>query len=310
MMTLRKMLPVAIAAAVVGCFAVPGNLSAATGEIVTFTASGTFSTPATSGSDTLKLAGEPFSVTISASTATPPYKHGPNWAAFHQLKLTGTVHSGLLGTSPISIASGEASIIQAFAPTQYDLFTMEAPVQVVGIALTIKAVIVLPYGTFVQNPLLQPFSAIALAPGNATMTYSDSSADTVLGIATGSLSGTVPTSPAVSQVFLHSNGMTAVTTHVDGSSTETSLRSGPLMLGPSSDTVNLKLYATGLSGASSVHAQIAGEEVPVVYAGASQFAGLDELIVRVPQSMAGRGITDVTFTADGKTAEPVAVTVQ
>jgi hypothetical protein len=309
-MTLRKMLSVAIAVAAVGCFAVPGNLSAATGEIVTYTASGTFATPATSGADTLKLAGEPFSVTISASTATPPYKHGSNWAAFHQLKLTGTVHSGLLGTSPISIASGEASIIQAFDPTQYDLFTMEAPVQVVGIALTIKAVIVLPYGTFVQNPLLQPFSPIALAPGNATMTYSDSSADTVLGIATGTLVATVPSSPAVSPAFLHSNGMAAVVTHGDGTSSESSLSAGRLVLGPSSDTVNLKLYATGLSGASSVHAQIAGEEVPVVYAGASHFAGLDELIVRVPPSMAGRGATNVTFTADGQTAGPVSVHIQ
>jgi len=38
-----------------GCwlFCCPGNLSAATGEIVTYTASGTFATPATSGADTL-----------------------------------------------------------------------------------------------------------------------------------------------------------------------------------------------------------------------------------------------------------------
>ena len=158
-MTLRNTLSVTIAALALSFSAASSNLLAATAPIITYTASGTFASTPISGADTLKLAGEPFSVAISVSESTPPYKYGPNWAAYNKLKLTGTVHSGLLGTSPITIVSTQASIIQAFAlaPTQYDMFTMEAPIKVVGINLTIKAVIIMPYGTF-KNPLLPIFN--------------------------------------------------------------------------------------------------------------------------------------------------------
>jgi len=190
-MTVPKTLVTTIAVALVFCFAIPDKLGA-TAPIVTFTASGTFASTPTSGSDQLKLSGEPFEVSISVSEATAPFKHGPNWAAFNKLKLTGAVHSGLPGATPVTIGSGEATIIQAFDPGQYDTFTMEAPIKVVGISLTIKAVIVMPFGTF-KNPLLQPFgSPVALAPGNATMTYSDGTSSTVLAIQTGALTATIP----------------------------------------------------------------------------------------------------------------------
>jgi len=183
-MTLRKSLTMALTIAAVGCFTVSSRLMAS-GPVINYSASGTFGT-ATSGSDTLKLSGEPFTVAISVSSSTRPWEHGSNWAAYHKLKLTGTVHSGLLGSEPVSIGSSESSIIQAEDPGQYDMFTMEAPVTVVGISLTIKAVITMPYGTL-TNELLQPFNAVSLGPGNATVTYSDSSAVTVLPITTGTL---------------------------------------------------------------------------------------------------------------------------
>src|SRR5579871_6518165 len=132
-MKLPKMLPVATAVAVLSCLT--GSKLAAQAPIVTYTATGTFVNPATSGNDTLKLAGEPFSVSISASSASEPFKHGQNWGAYHKLKLTGSVHSGLLGSTPVNIASSEATIIQALDPNKYDQFTMEAPVKVVGISL-------------------------------------------------------------------------------------------------------------------------------------------------------------------------------
>jgi hypothetical protein len=172
--------------------ALAGCLGAATAPIITYTASGTFATVATSGADALKLAGEPFNVSIAVSSSTPPYKYGANWAAYHQLKLTGTVHSGLLGSSPISIASNEASIIQAVNPGKDDQFTMEAPVKVVGVNLTITALIVMPLGT-IKNQLLHPFSStITLTPAIASMSYSDGTNTTVLAIQTGTLSATIP----------------------------------------------------------------------------------------------------------------------
>jgi len=310
-MTSPKTLSIAIAAAAICCFAGSTRLAAATGPVVTYTASGTFANPATSGADTLKLAGEPFSVTISVSSSTVPYKHGPNWAAFNKLKLTGTVHSGLLGSTPVNIGSSESTIIQAFDPGQYDTFTMEAPVQVIGINLTIKAVIVMPYGTF-SNPLLQPFAAIALAPGNATVTYSDTTSSTVLAIQTGSLTATIPGgAPTKAAVVLHSAGVEASTLHGDGTTSIRSVGAAPVDLGFAADTVTLKFYATGVSGASNVNLQMAGEQVPVLYAGASgYFPGLDEVVVRAPLSLAGRGATNVTLTADGQSAQPVQIHIQ
>jgi|SRR5579871_5282691 len=164
----------------------------ATAPIITYTATGTFSSTPVSGADTLKLAGEPFSVTISVSASDAPDKHGSNWASFNQLKLTGVVHSGLLGTSPVNIASAEASITQALDPNVDDQFTMQAPVKVVGISITIDAVIMMPWGT-VPKPLLHPFAApVNMTPANATMTYSNGTDSTVLTMDSGTLTGTIP----------------------------------------------------------------------------------------------------------------------
>jgi hypothetical protein len=130
-------------------------------------------------------------VTIPAPAVSQPYEHGPNWAAFNKLKLNGTVHSGLLGATPVTITSTQATIIQAFDPEVYDSFTMEAPIKVVGISLDIDAVIIMPFGTF-PNPLLHPFpTPITLAPANATMSYADGTATTVLAIASGTLTATL-----------------------------------------------------------------------------------------------------------------------
>jgi len=190
-MTLRKTLAIAMAVAAISFFTPSGKLFAAA-PVITYTAAGTFASTPTSGADTLKLAGEPFSVTIAVSASTAPFKTGPNWAAYDKLKLTGSVHSGLLGPTPVNVASAEASIQQAIDPSQYDQFVMQAPVKVVGISLTIKAIIILPLGTFTK-PLLHPFAPVALAPGNATVEYSDGTNTTVLAIQSGSLTATIPT---------------------------------------------------------------------------------------------------------------------
>jgi uncharacterized protein (TIGR03437 family) len=188
---------------------------------------------------------------------------------------------------------------------------MEAPVKVVGISLTIEAVIIMPNNT-IPNPHIQPFAEVSLVPANATVTYSDSTASTVLAIQTGTLTAkTQSGSPAEPAVTLHSSGIRALTTHADGTASERELGAAPIDLGTSTDAVTLKFYASGVSGASEVHVQIAGEEAPVYYAGASgYFPGMDEVMVRVPRSLAGRGATDVTLTADGKTAGPVQVSIQ
>ncbi|MGC9947910.1 MAG: hypothetical protein ABSF64_16210 [Bryobacteraceae bacterium] len=308
-MTLRKTMATAIAVAALGCFGISNALAAATAPAITYTASGTFASTATSGADTLRLAGEPFSVSIAVSSSTQPFKHGSNWAAYNKLKLTGTVHSGLLGTTPVTIASSESTIIQGIDPGQYDQFTMEAPIKVVGISLTIKAVITMPSGT-IGKPTLGPFSAITLVPANSTVTYQDSSSSTVLAVASGTLTATVPSGAGTaSPVLLHAGGVRAVTLNGDG--TESARSIGTAGVEIPADAVTLKFYASGVRGASDVRVQIGGDEVPVLYASASgYFPGLDEVMVQAPRSLAGRGVTEVTLTADGQTADPVRIYFQ
>jgi hypothetical protein len=197
-MILHKTRVLAIAILAMCSLMIPGVLTAAAPDI-TYAATGTFAAPPISGDDTLRLAGEPFSVSIVVSASTVPYKTGPNWAGYHQLKLTGTVHSGLVGPTPVSIASGEASIIQALDPEQFDQFTMEAPIKVVGISLTIKAQIQMPWGT-ITNQLLHPFSPVTLATTNTSFTYSDGTSTSVLAISTGTLTATIPTGSTTKRI--------------------------------------------------------------------------------------------------------------
>ena len=156
---------------------------------VTYTAAGTFSSTVVSGADTLKLAGEPFSLSIIAPTGSKPVANGPGWEMFGPFRMTGEVHSGLLGPTPVNISSLSAQIIQGIGAV-YDLFQTSFPVYVIGINLTINATIFLPPGT-ITTPGMEPFAAtVKLAPGNTTVIYSDSGAATTLTIATGTLTAT------------------------------------------------------------------------------------------------------------------------
>lgn len=170
------------------CLAV-SDMQASTPPNVSFTATGTFSNPQVSGADTLKLAGEPFTINIVASAASKPVKSGPNWAVFSPLKMTGEVHSGLLGSTPVTVASAGASIQQALGPTD-DLFETAFPVKIVGISLTINATLHLPAGTL-PNQLIHPFAAVQLSPSTSRVTYSEGTTSTTLTIQSGTLTAVV-----------------------------------------------------------------------------------------------------------------------
>ena len=69
------------------------------------------------------------------------------------------------------------------------------------------------------------------------------------------------------------------------------------------EQVFLILYGTGWrlrSRLSSVNVTIGGTSVETIYAGAQEtFGGLDQLNVRLPGSLAGRGEVEIQVTADG-----------
>jgi hypothetical protein len=186
-----KVSPIGMLAAISGVAVLAlSGAALETAPNVTYTASGTFASPPISGEDTLKLAGEPFAINIVANAGSVPIKHGRNWAVLSPFKMTGTVHSGLLGATPIEIASDEASIYETIGP-DYDPFETGFPVDVVGIKLTVHAQITLPAGTL-PRPLIHPFAAVTLTPANATVSYADGTNVTVLGIETGTLAATIP----------------------------------------------------------------------------------------------------------------------
>jgi uncharacterized protein (TIGR03437 family) len=80
----------------------------------------------------------------------------------------------------------------------------------------------------------------------------------------------------------------------------------PIDLGPETDQVFLTLYGTGLRNRSSqanVSLKIGGIDSPVQYAGPQgEYAGMDQVNVRLPRSLVGHGQARVDLTVDGQVA--------
>ncbi len=85
-------------------------------------------------------------------------------------------------------------------------------------------------------------------------------------------------------------------------------------LGSNTDQVFLVLFGTGFrfrSALSSVTAKIGGLDAAVSFAGAQgELVGLDQLNLRLPRALTGRGVSDVVITVDGKAANTVTVSVR
>jgi uncharacterized protein (TIGR03437 family) len=76
----------------------------------------------------------------------------------------------------------------------------------------------------------------------------------------------------------------------------------------------LSLYGTGIRGAgspSAIQVTIGGTAVPIEYAGPQQqFAGLDQINVRLPGSLNGKGETDLVLTVAGVVANTVRIGIR
>jgi cytochrome c peroxidase len=73
----------------------------------------------------------------------------------------------------------------------------------------------------------------------------------------------------------------------------------------------LVLYGVGVRFASGVTATIGGEPAEVLFAGRqSQFAGVDQVNVRLSPGLAGRGEVEVVLQADGESSNPVRIRIQ
>ncbi len=80
--------------------------------------------------------------------------------------------------------------------------------------------------------------------------------------------------------------------------------------GAANDQLFLVLFGTGLrqrATLAAVTAQVGGEPVEVLFAGAQGLVGLDQINLALPRLLAGRGEVDVSLSVDGKPANPLRV---
>jgi len=88
----------------------------------------------------------------------------------------------------------------------------------------------------------------------------------------------------------------------------------PINLGGKNDQVFLTLFGTGFRNRTSlegVSVSVGGVYSPPLYAGPqTEFPGLDQLNVQIPQSLAGSGKVVIQLIVNGVPANPVNVIVQ
>lgn len=88
----------------------------------------------------------------------------------------------------------------------------------------------------------------------------------------------------------------------------------PLDLGPANDQLFLVLFGTGIrarSALQSVTAKLGGTDAEVLFVGAQgDLVGLDQINLRLPRSLAGRGLINIEITADGNRSNVVQINIK
>ncbi len=88
----------------------------------------------------------------------------------------------------------------------------------------------------------------------------------------------------------------------------------PISFNPATESLFLELYGTGVRNRTSqanVSCEIGGVTIPVEYASvAPGFIGLDQINIKVPNSLDNRGEVDLVIITDGKRSQTVRVNIQ
>jgi uncharacterized protein (TIGR03437 family) len=87
----------------------------------------------------------------------------------------------------------------------------------------------------------------------------------------------------------------------------------PLDLGPEGEQVFLVLFGSGLRGRTALNnasIKVGGVEAELQFIGAQGSPGLDQVNLRLPRSLAGRGDVDLSLTVDGKNANTVRLNIK
>ncbi len=113
-------------------------------------------------------------------------------------------------------------------------------------------------------------------------------------------------------------GVAADGTQVSFSAADCTTFAGRCVAAPidlaSSDTFYLTLYGTGFrgrSGIDGVKIGAGGIALETLYAGSQEeFPGVDQINVRLPHELAGRGLLDIVTTVDGVTANKIQLSIK
>ncbi len=306
----------------------PFNLvaTASSGLPVTFTV---ISGPATVSGATLTLTGAgtvvvqasvagsgTFLPTTASQSFTVGVANGPsigavvNAASFAQ----GTVTPGYLATLfGTNLATGAVPATTNPLPTTLSGSTVTLT-DGAGKTLTAELLFVSPG----QVNFLVPASAqagsgtLTVAQGALTATYSLQIGATHPGLFAANSQGTGAATG--NALHLAADGSETYSEISNCSGSPLVCSSLPIAFTSDSDRIFLVLYGTGIrnvTSASTVTVIIAGQSLPVLYAGPqNQYEGLDQINVELPRSMASAGQVPVQVTIDGQSANPVSIIVQ
>jgi uncharacterized protein (TIGR03437 family) len=151
-----------------------------------------------------------------------------------------------------------------------------------------------------------------LASGTATLTVTSGDGR----VATGAVE-IAPVAPGIFTANANGQGLPAavlVRVRADGSQSFEPLTNTPVDLGPEPDQLFLILFGTGWrghSGLAHVSCTLGGVNAEVLFAGAQgDLAGLDQLNLRLPRALAGRGEVTLALTVDGRVANTVRLAVR
>lgn len=343
------MRPLAFSLAVVAGFAaVQGMQAACNTTVVQYKASGVFGATPLNGKDTLKLAGEPFSITMYACESLVPTRTGANFAEYYPLATTVTVKSSLQ-TQQFTTSGKMAFTIKIPAAPGLPSLAVQGPLPVLGSTVTINGSLALPAATL-PSTHIATFPSTAIVTSRSQLIYTitpsawkpnfpyainvrvlDSNNNQEEATVSGTSGATQPvwnttvggTTNDGTVVWTNEGPLAPTTLAVIGNAVGTvytPAKSSPKLLVPgdavidpaaSAETATTHFYAAGITGASDLHVRIGGQEVPVLYAGPSaSFPGLEEVSVEVPRSLAGMGDAEVSLNADGQTAEPLHIRIQ
>ncbi|MEP7336870.1 MAG: hypothetical protein ABI977_03935 [Acidobacteriota bacterium] len=120
--------------------------------------------------------------------------------------------------------------------------------------------------------------------------------------------------PAASLLRVRANGTQSYEQVAQFDQQQNQYVARPIDLGPDGDQVFLILFGTGLrqrSALSNVQALIGGANAEVLYAGpAPGFVGLDQINLRIPRSLIGRGEVEVGLRVDDRTTNLVRISIR